>query len=198
MTEAANRRKLLEDVPFFKGLTKAPPNNAPKQIQHDQLYMSWYNQLHSILRPLTVLTMRMQGEAEIPEAPDNVTLAQTTWALVRAVAVQIHMFRLHSIDPRLVPHADAMKLVDGEGLKLVTDSQKVSKAFKGSSSSASSNYKGKSYHQHRYHPYSNGRGYGGGSGQSKGSKGFGKSQSKGKPAYNFSFKEGKGSSNRGR
>lgn len=181
LQEYSTRKRLTKGLPVFAGLPRAPVNNTPKTIAHDSKYIGWYNQVTEVQRVLCVTYLQLTQSESLDTfdlVPPREQL-QSAFIMLQALCQAIHIFRLTTLDSRLMPEAEAeVQLVKKEDMSLLERKFKVENRFK--------NYN--SYSSFRRSPYGyNGKGKG---------KGKGKGGGKGKGAHGqghkptFSFQQG--------
>ena len=184
----SQRRTLVEGVPQYVLLGKAPGNNTVRTIPFDRCslfvfclalgfinsrcYLSWYNQIQDVLRLLAACWCRFSDtQAPLELAPE--VLVENAIALLRSLNEQVRLFRLERIDKRLVEATSDNNLVSKEDLQLLDRKLAIDKKLApGKSWQFGSKFK---YYKHSS-PFRSGyHGFGKGKGKSKG-KGKGKSK----------------------
>ena len=116
--EYAGRKLLVEGLPGFEHLGKAPANNTSRHIQHDRCclrpleisfgpyslylfrcYLAWYNQLVEVLKLLATAWCSLEQPEGLPEDFPVSSWSQTKFlehglALLRSLLQQVHLYKL--------------------------------------------------------------------------------------------------------
>jgi hypothetical protein len=170
------RKQLVQALPTFAEIPKAPPCNAPsnKIPRDDKLWTLWDNQVRDIMRAVVALHLSAQDDPSCRVLPPPVQQLQDLFALASCLSKSIEAHRLKCVDTRLAPSSSPEDnvLIAKEEVLLLEKRAKITKQLSG--------YKGNSFAFRRPYGFK-------GKGKSKGFSGKGWSnkgwggRGKGKP-----------------
>ena len=169
--EFEDRKRLLKDIPFFKGLPHdAACNNHRRDgnVAVDKVHKSWENATLNILRMLAVIDAKLVDPQATPSDIVLDSIVGRTFAATTDLFVRIQEYRKQ----KSIPDAMSFKnpLFSKEDLALAAHNQKVNKAS--SYSSAFRNMPQNNQGQGRYNNNARQNYRSGGKGRGKGGKGY--------------------------